>query len=387
MRGPAAHVFRFVLPFALSLCAPAITQAQGAPPAPAVTVSPALAQKITEWDEYTGRFEAAEFVEVRARVSGFVDSVNFTDGQFVKKGDLLYTLDKRPFQIEIEAAKAEIAKANSAVAFNQSEVARVEPLIKTGAVTARDADQRRANLLQAQAQVQASTAALKNAQLNFEWAEVRAAAAGRISNTKVNAGNLVAGGTNGATLLTTIVSISPIRFGFDASEADYLRYSRQSKSGDRASSRDISNPVRVRIGDETSWDRAGKMDFVDNQINPRSGTIRGRAVFDNTDGFLTPGTFGRLRLYGGETDALLVPDAAIVADQARKVVMTLGPDDKVVPKPVVLGPLVNGLRVIRSGLAPSDDVIFGGLANPFVRPGVKVTPTKGEIKAIVSAQQ
>lgn len=372
---------------ALVLCI-AVTSAfaQGAPPAPPVTVAPPLSKKITEWDEYTGRFEAVETIEVRARVSGFIDSVAFKDGQLVKKGDLLYTLDKRPYQIAVEAAKADINKAKAAIAFAENEVERVEPLIKSGAVTARDADQRRANLRQAQAQLEAAMAQLKSAELNLEWSEVRASAAGRISDTKVNAGNLVAGGTSGTTLLTTIVSIDPIRFVFDASEADYLRYSRQNKNGERTSSRDSANPVRVRIGDETGWDRVGKMDFVDNQINSRSGTIRGRAIFDNSDGFLTPGTFGRLRLFGGETEAFLVPDASIVSDQARKVIMTVGAEDKVVTKPVTLGPIVDGLRVIRSGISANDAVVIGGLANPFVRPGSKVVPTKGEIKPVALVQ-
>ena len=360
---------------------PHAVHAQGAPPPPAVTVSPPVAKKITEWDEYTGRFEAAETVEVRARVAGFIDKVNFQDGQNVKKGDLLYSLDKRPYAIAVDAAKAEVSKAKAAIAFNESEVARVEPLIKTGSATARDAEQRKANLQQAVAQVDAANAAQKNAELNLEWTEVRAPGSGRISNTKVNAGNLVAGGSTGATLLTTIVSIDPIRFVFDASEADYLRYSRLSASGERASSRTAANPVRVKLADESSWDRAGKMDFVDNQVNTHSGTIRGRAIFDNKDGFLTPGTFGRLRLYGGETDALLVPDGAIVADQATKTVLTVGLEDKVVGKPVVLGPIIDGLRVIRSGLLPTDNVIISGLANPFVRQGVKVVPNMGEIKS------
>ncbi len=372
---------------ALILCI-AITSAfaQGASPAPPVTVAPPLSKKITEWDEYTGRFEAVETIEVRARVSGFIDSVAFKDGQLVKKGDLLYTLDKRPYQIAVESARADINKAKAAIAFAENEVERVEPLIRSGAVTARDADQRRANLRQAQAQLESAVAQLKTAELNLEWSEVRASSAGRISDTKVNAGNLVAGGTSGTTLLTTIVSIDPIRFIFDASEADYLRYSRQNKNGERVTSRESSNPVRVRIGDETGWDRAGKMDFVDNQINTRSGTIRGRAIFDNSDGFLTPGTFGRLRLFGGETEAFLVPDASIVSDQARKVIMTVGAEDKVVPKPVTLGPIVDGLRVIRSGLSANDAVIIGGLANPFVRPGSKVVPSTGEIKPVALVQ-
>jgi len=210
---------------------------------------------------------------------------------------------------------------------------------------------------------------------------VRAPIAGRISDKKVDLGNLIAGGQSGATLLTTIVNLDPIHFVFDASEADYLRYSRLASHGSRPSSRDAGNPVQVRLADETDWKREGRMNFVDNQLNPRSGTIRGRAVFENKDLFLTPGTFGRLRLYGGENDALLVPDASIVSDQAHKIVLVVGADSKVGAKPVQLGAIVDGLRVVRAGLDPNDRVVIGGLANPFVRPGVAVSAQDGEIKA------
>lgn len=354
--------------------------AQGAPPAPPVTVATPLARRVINWDEFTGRFEASEQVEVRARVSGFLDSIHFRDGDLVKAGDLLFTIDQRPYKLAVDAARAEVARAKAQVDLNQNEVERAEALTQNRTITARDIDQRRANLNGALASQQAAEANLKTAELNLEWTQVRAPLAGRVSNRRVDAGNLIAGGQSGATLLTTIVAVDPIKFVFDASEADYLRYTRLQNL------REPGTPVRVRLSDERNWDREGKIDFIDNALNARSGTIRGRAVFANADGLLTPGTFGRLRLFAGEADALLVPDAVVVSDQANKVVLTVGPDNKVVPKPVQLGQISDGLRVVTKGLAPTDKVIVNGLANPMVRPGVAVTPQQTEIKAAAATK-
>jgi RND family efflux transporter MFP subunit len=354
--------------------------AQGAPPAPPVTVAKPIAKRVVQWDEYTGRFEPVAQVEVRARVSGFVEQIHFRDGQTVKQGDLLFTIDRRPYELSAEAAAAEVQRAKAQVALAENEVERAEGLTRNQTITVRDLDTRRSNLAVARAGLAAAEANLKTAQLNLEWTLVRAPLAGRISDKRVDAGNLIQGGANGSTLLTTIVSLDPIHFVFEASEADYLRYTRQVATGARASGRENPLPVLVRLADETEWKREGRMDFVDNALNTRSSTIRGRAIFDNKEQWLTPGTFGRLRLFGGEIDALLVPDAVMVADQTRRVVLTVGPDNKVVPKPVTLGPIVDGLRVVRSGLSPDDRVIIQGLANPMVRPGAPVTPQPGEIK-------
>jgi multidrug efflux system membrane fusion protein len=359
-------------------CPPVFAQA---PPMPTVTVAQPVAKRITTWDEYSGRFEAVETVEVRPRVSGFVDKIHFKDGQLVKAGDKLFTIDPRPFQIAVESAQAETARAKATVALALSEVERAAPLVKSGAVTERDFTQRSANLSVTEAQLQVAQSTLKAAELNLEWTEVTAPISGRISDRKVDIGNLVIGGSQGTTLLTTIVSLDPIHFLFDASEADYLRYARLASQGKRASSRDTSNPVRVRLSDETDWSHEGTMDFVDNQLNPRSGTVRGRAILSNKDQLFTPGVFARMRLFGGEVDALLVPDTSIVSDQMKKVIFVVGDDGVVKGSAVTLGPLVEGLRVVTSGLNASDKVVLDGLASPFVRPGAKVTAQPGEIKA------
>jgi RND family efflux transporter MFP subunit len=353
--------------------------AQG-PPTPAVTVASPIAKRITTWDEYSGRFEAVETVEVRPRVSGFVDKVHFKDGQLVRAGDNLFTIDPRPFEIAVDSARAEIARAKATVALALSEVERAAPLVKSGAVTERDFTQRSANLSVTEAQLQVAEANLKAAELNLEWTIVKAPISGRISDRKVDIGNLVIGGSQGTTLLTTIVSLDPIHLIFDTSESDYLRYVRLGLAGKRASSRDAASPVRVKLADETDWGHEGTMDFLDNQFNPRSGTMRGRAILTNKDQIFAPGIFARLRLFGGELDALLIPDAAIVSDQMRKIVFVVGEDGVVKAAPVTLGPISEGLRVVRTGISASDKVVLDGLASPFVRPGAKVTTQPGEIK-------
>jgi membrane fusion protein, multidrug efflux system len=369
-----------VLALALGMATP--SAAQGGPPAPTVTVAAPLSQKTAQWDEYTGRFEAFESVDLRPRVSGYVDKIHFRDGQVVSRGDLLFSIDVRPYQLALDGANADVARTKAQVVLAENEVERADGLVRNQTITQRDVDQRRANLSVARATQLSAESAQKAAALNVEWTQVRAPINGRVSDRRIDVGNLVAGGQAGATLLTTIVSLDPIRFVFDASEADYIRYSRLSQTGQRSSGRDTSNPVQVRLSDETEWKRSGKMDFVDNQLNARSGTIRGRAIFENGDQFLTPGTFGRMRLWGGDFDALLVPDSSIVSDQARKIVLAIGPENKIIPKVVTLGPISNGLRVIREGLTAQDRVVIDGLANPMVRPGATVNPKPGEIKLL-----
>jgi RND family efflux transporter MFP subunit len=364
------------------LCNGAVTaQAQGAPPAFPVTVATPLSKHIKTWDEYPGRFEAFQRVELRPRVSGYVDQVNFKEGSDVKLGDLLFTLDKRPFQIAVDAAKAEVARAHAQVEFAKADLLRAAPLVESKALSEQVYEQRKSTLGVAEAQVMAAAAQLKSAELNLEWAEVRAPIAGRISDKKIDVGNLVIGGQANATLMATIVSVDPIHFVFDASEADYMRYQRLNKSGQRISSRDVANPVRIKLADETDWTHEGTMDFVDNAFNEHSGTLRGRALIQNKDGFLTPGIFARLALYAGDIDALLVPDTSIVSDQAHKIVYTVNADDVIVATPVELGQMYEGLRVVKSGLKATDLVVIEGVANPAIRPGTKVAPTTGTIKA------
>ena len=354
--------------------------AQTAPPAaPPVTVAPPISKRIKMWDEYSGRFEAVARVEVRPRVAGFVEQVHFKDGSLVKAGDLLFTLDKRPFEIAVESAKADVTRQDAQVLLTQADLDRAGPLAKSKVMSEQVFEQRKASVSVAQAQLASAKAALKTAELNLEWTEVRAAIAGRISDKKVDPGNLVAGGNSGATLMATIVSLNPIHFVFDVAEADYLRYARLNLAGSRPSSRVTNNPVRVRLADEATWTHEGTMNFVDNALNERSGTLRARAVFDNKDGLLTPGVFARLQLFGGETDALLVPDDAIVSDQARKIVLTTGDDNTIKAAQVTLGPISDGLRVVKDGLKADDRVVIQGIANPMVRPGAKVTSTPGTI--------
>ena len=355
--------------------------APGAPPAFPVTVAPPVIKHIKTWDEYPGRFEAVARVELRPRVSGYIDQVNFKEGSMVKQGDLLFTLDKRPFEIAVEAAKAEIARARAQVEFAKADVERAGPLVESKALSEQVYEQRKSSLGVAEAQVMAAAAQLKSAALNLEWAEVRAPISGRISDKKIDVGNLVLGGQVSSTLMATIVTIDPIHFVFDASEADYMRYARLNASGQRPSSRDAANPVRVKLADETDWVHEGAMDFVDNAFNERSGTLRGRAILANKDGLLTPGIFARIALYGGDIDAFLIPDTAIVSDQARKIVYTVNADDVITATPVTLGQIYEGLRVVKTGLKADDRIVIEGVANPAIRPGTKVAPTPGTIKA------
>jgi RND family efflux transporter MFP subunit len=355
--------------------------AQGGPPAMPVGVSEPIAKRVTQWDEYSGHFEAVATVEIRARVSGFIEALHFKDGQLVGTDDPLFTIDKRPYEIAVESAKAEVARNRAQVDLAELQVQRGAALVGSRTIPEAENDTRKSNLAVARAQLKAAEAALRNAELNLEWTDVTAPIAGRISDRKVDRGNLIQGGQQGATLLATIVTINPIHFIFDVSESDYLRYQRLYLAGGRPQAASPTIPVRIRLADETEWTRSGTIDFVDNTLSLRSGTIRSRAVVDNIDRLLTPGVFGRIQLFGGEFDALLVPDSAIVSDQARKIVFVVGKDNVVAAKPVTLGPIVDGLRAVRGGLEPTDRVVLDGLANPFVRPGAKVVPQKAEIVA------
>ena len=337
------------------------------------------AKRITEWDEYTGRFQAVDDVEVRARVNGYLESVNFTDGQMVKKGDLLFVIDPRPYQATVDAAQAAVTQAQSKLDLTNRDLARGKELTRTQAASVQALDQRINDQKSAEAALAAAQANLRNAQLNLEFTHVTAPVAGRASRHLVTIGNLISGGEASSTLLTTIVSLDPIYFYFDADQNAYLRYVRLAQSGARPSSRDVANPVKLTLPDQPTVEHDGHMDFVDNQIDLGTGTIRGRAVFANADLLFTPGMFGRIKLVGQpEHDALLLPDEAIGTDQARRFVYVVGPDNVATYREVKLGPLIDGLRVVREGLKPQDRVIVAGLQR--VRTGATVTPAEAGAK-------
>lgn len=351
------------------------------PPPPTVTVATPLIRQISEWDEYIGRFEASRTVEVRPRVSGAVTAVLFTDGEFVRQGQLLFTIDARPFAAALAEARAGIETASSELALARADLGRATRLLEVDAVSRSDVDQLRARVRSAGAALSAAEARVRSRALDVEFSQVRAPISGRISDRKVDAGSLVSAGEGAAgSLLTTINALDPIYFSFEGSEASFLKMKRAGASGASAS------PVEVRLQDETDYRWRGRLDFTDNGLDPRSGTIRGRAVIRNAAAFLTPGMFGNMRLSaGGTTTALLVPDAAIQTDQARKLVPVLGPDGMITPKPVVLGPVVDGLRVVRSGLTTADRVVIEGAQ--LAMPGTKVGVRRGRIAPVAAPQQ
>ncbi len=366
---------------ALSGCGQGGKQAGGAPSgAPQVVVSPPVTKSVQEWDEYTGRFAAVEEVEIRARVSGYLTAVNFQDGQIVFKGDPLFVIDPRPYQAAADIARAGVVQAQSSVQLAQRELDRARDLRQTQAVSQAVLDTRSQQLQNAQAQLLASQAQVRAAELDLEFTAVKAPVTGRVSNHRVSVGNLVSGGSAQSTLLTTIVSLDPIHFYFDADQASYLRYTRQSRSGERASSRDNPNPVILGLSDEKDFSHKGHIDFVDNAIDDGTGTIRARAVFANPDMVFTPGMFARLRLVGRPSyEGLLLPDSAIGTDQNRRFVYVLDKDNKATYRAITTGPLIEGLRVIRDGLTPTDKVVVAGLQR--VRPGAPVTPVEQPITA------
>ncbi|HEY3790230.1 MAG TPA: efflux RND transporter periplasmic adaptor subunit [Bradyrhizobium sp.] len=347
---------------------------QAAAAAPPVTVAQPVKRTVTDWDEFTGRFEAVEEVQVKARVGGFVTNVEFKDGDMVHTGDLLYLIDSRPFEAVAEQADGQLADARAKVELAKRELDRGLNLVQTSAVSEQVVDQRRQALQAAHAAESIAEGALKAAQLNVEFSHVLAPITGRVGRHLVSVGNLVQGSDNGAsTTLTSIVSLDPIYIYFDVDEATYLRNSKLWFEGKRPSSRDTPNPVQVTLTGETKPSHEGTMDFLDNRLDVSTGTLRSRAVIPNHDLSILPGQFGRVRLIGSSPyEALLLPDTAIATDQSRKIVFVVKADDTVEARPVTLGPLDDGLRVIREGLKPDDRVIVDGLQR--ARVGAKVSP-------------
>src|SRR5229473_6935372 len=351
---------------------------QAAAGPPPVTVAQPTKRTVTDWDEFTGRFEAVEEVQVRARVGGFVTNVEFKDGDMVHTGDLLYLIDSRPFEAVAKQADGQLADARAKAELAKRDLDRGLSLVQTSAVSEQVVDQRRQSLQAAHAAETVAEGALQAAHLNIEFSHVLAPITGRASRHLVSVGNLVQGSEGGATLLTSIVSLDPIYIYFDVDEATYLKNNKLWFEGRRPSSRDTPNPVQVTLTGETKPSHYGKMDFLDNRLDVSTGTLRSRAVIPNKDFSILPGQFGRVRLIGSSPyDALLLPDTAIATDQSRKIVFVVKDDNTVEAKPVTLGPLDGGLRVIREGLKPEDRVIIDGLQR--ARPGAKVTPHAASI--------
>ncbi|WP_242187756.1 efflux RND transporter periplasmic adaptor subunit [Sphingomonas sp. CARO-RG-8B-R24-01] len=344
-----------------------------APPPAAVTVAAPLVRQVSEWDDYVGRFAPSRSVEVRPRVAGEVTGVHFHDGDVVQPGQLLFTIDARPFAAALAEARANEASAQSALVLARTDLGRATRLIKDDAVSAGEVDALRGKLQAAQAGLAAAQARVRARALDVSFTQIRAPIGGRISDRKVDAGNQVAGGEGtGGTVLTTINALDPIYFTFDGSEALFLKTQRSRQPGAAAPT------VEIQLQDETSHRWKGKLDFTDNGLDTHSGTIRGRAVLPNPGLFLTPGMFGNMRLASaGTKPALLVPDDAVQTDQARKVLLTVDRNNVVTAKPVVLGAVVDGMRVIRSGVGPKDRIIIKG--TQMAMPGAKVAPTLGKI--------
>jgi len=364
-----------VLAGALSLvgCGENVQQQKAATP-PTVTIAHPVQHTVIDQDEYVGRFVAVESVEIRGRLSGYLQAIHFTDGQLVRKGDLLFTIDRRPFEIALDQMRANLNQARANLAFTVGDLARGKELLQNKTITEQSYDQRVQAKTVAEAAVASQEAMMHSAQLDLdEYSELRSPIDGRIGDRRVAVGNLVTGGTGGSTtLLAIIVSVEPIRFEFTFDEASYLRYSRFAASSKDVASMHGNVPVTLKLIDEKDFVHSGKIDFIDNVIDRSSGTIRGRAVFDNADGIFTPGMFGRIRVPGSPPyTALLVPDAAIGTEQARKYVQVVDDGGIVRQRYVTLGVLDGSLRVVKDGLTASDRVIVNGLMR--ARPGAKVT--------------
>jgi multidrug efflux system membrane fusion protein len=339
--------------------------AQNAAEPPVVKIASPKKQLITEYDEYTGRFRATEKVEIRSRVSGYLQELRFKDGQKVEKGDTLFIVDQRPLKIALSKAQAAYDLANK-------ELTRAKGLRTENVVSQQALERVNSAYLEAKS-------ALDDAKLQLDFSEIKSPISGRVSRHLVDVGNLITGGTQEATLLTTVVALSPIHFYFEASEQDLLKYIRLGASGARATSREEAKPVQVKLQDETEFLHHGRMDFVDNEIDQATGSIQGRAIFDNKDEVLLSGMFGRLRIAGsGEYEALLIPDEAVATNQSQKIVFMVNAKNEVEPHPVELGGLHQGKtatekwRIVRSGLKASDKIIWSGLAK--VRPSMIVKP-------------
>ncbi|HZF74643.1 MAG TPA: efflux RND transporter periplasmic adaptor subunit [Acetobacteraceae bacterium] len=375
-RGRAAFGLGLLLLASLPGCdEPAAQTPQAAPPPPRVTVSEPVRRMITEWDDYTGRFAALAHVEVRARVGGALEGVHFQDGQLVRQGDLLFTIDQRPYQAALAEAQGRLAETRSRLDLTQRELGRATELRRTQAVSEAIVDQRAEAVRSANAMISVAEAQLQRAQLDLSWTRVVSPVTGRIGRHLVSPGNIVSGGDAASTLLAVVVSTDPIDIYYDVDQSAFLRYQRLAREGGKPSARDGATPVQLALGEESEFRHAGQTNFVDNVADSQTGTVRARARFDNADGLFTPGVFARIRVVGSnEYEALMLPDSAIGNDQSRRVVFVVGQDNRVAMREVRLGRLVDGLRIIRQGLAPDDLVVVNGLQR--VRAGQPVSPER-----------
>ena len=347
----------------------------GAAAPPEVSVAPVIERRVKDWDEFTCRLQAVETVEIRPRVTGYIDKVAFTEGSLVKRGALLFVIDPRPYQAEYDHSAADVKRFKTALDLGRIELVRVQRLRDSGAVSEEELDERKSTVAQAEANVAGAEAALEAASLNLNFTRVSSPIDGRVSRAEVTRGNLVTGGSNGGTLLSSVVSMDPIYIYFDADEQSYLRYVQMARDGTRPSSHDAGNPVHVGLANEQGFPHTGTVDFIDNQLNPQTGTIRARAVLQNKDGQFTPGLFARVQLLAsGEYSAILIEDRAVNTDQSQKYVLLLGADNKIEYRKVTLGRVVDGLRVVREGLKAGDVIVVNGAQR--VHPGVTVTPQR-----------
>jgi RND family efflux transporter MFP subunit len=361
----------FFLSLALAACGGGDGARQG-PGAPAVDVAQPLAETVADWDAFTGRFDSPAHVDVRSRVSGYLDAVHFEDGATVEAGQLLFTIDPRSFEATLAAANGQLAQARAQLTQSRADLARAERLLASQAISEETMEQRRTAVRTAEAAVASANANSDLAALNLEFTQVTAPTSGRISSRMVDPGNLVSGGNSSGDILTTIVSSDPLYFEFDASEAVYLRYQRQEASSQ-------SPRVEIRLQDEADYTHTGEIVFSDNRINPASGTIRVRALVPNADGLIRPGMIGAARVGGSASyDALLIPQTAILSDAARRLVYVVNAENVIEARVVTPGPTSGNLQVIDGGLEPGDHVVISGLMR--VRPGAAVTPNLVEIE-------
>ncbi|HEY0661139.1 MAG TPA: efflux RND transporter periplasmic adaptor subunit [Lysobacter sp.] len=370
-----------VIALAVVGCGSQAAPGAGMPPPPEVSVATVLSKQVREWDDFTGRISAVETVELRPRVSGYVNRVAFKEGQEINKGDLLFVIDPRPYRAALDRAQADLERARSEARLARTQDVRAQTLVEAKAISREEFETRKAATAQGNASVRAAEAAVASAQLDLQFTQVRSPISGRAGRAMVTEGNLAQADS---TLLTTVVSLDPVHVYFETDEQTFLGYNELARKGERA---DVRNPVRVGLANETGYPHEGLVDFIDNQVDARTGTIRARAVLRNPDRVFTPGLFARVQLEGSaQFKAMLIDDKAVLTDQDRKYVYVLGPKNAAMRKDIVTGRMVDGLRVVQSGLQPTDKVIVHGVQKVFF-PGMPVAPKQIAMGAPAPALQ